>query len=127
MSEKLATPGLLEINKFKYEGWRSVIITSIVPKNHQKNIFFVGWSLFKFNNLALALDMILQYYTSVVKVLKLKFKKFLGRSLTFIEVTEDKLVGRGAFNTPPLWGLFAPTQPPTLKRVKLKKSKGYIR
>ena len=115
MSAKLATPGLLEINKFKYEGWRSVIITSIVPKNHQKNFFFVGWSLFKFNNLALALDMILQYYTSVVKVLKLKFKKFLGRSLTFIEVTEDKLVGRGAFNTPPFGAFLPPLNRPPSK------------
>ena len=34
--------------------------------------FFEGWSLFKFNNLGLALGTTLKFYTNVAKVLKLK-------------------------------------------------------
>ena len=49
-------------------------------------------------------------YTSVVKGLNLKVRKFWGLTPTFIEVPEEKLVGRGAFPlpTPP---------PPILNRV----------
>ena len=48
-----------------------VIITSILSGFHQKNQFFEECSLFKFNNLELALGMALKFYTSVVKMLKL--------------------------------------------------------
>ena len=40
----------------------------------------------------------LQFYTSVAKGLKLKVRKFWGLVPTFVEVTEEKLVG----------GLFCP-------------------
>ena len=37
--------------------------------------------------------MVLKFYTSVVEGLKLKFRKFWGLILTFVEVTWKKLVG----------------------------------
>ena len=43
--------------------------------------------------------MVLKFYTSVERRLKLKVKKFLGLIPTFVEVTEKNLV-RGAFLTP---------------------------
>ena len=57
-----------------------------------KNSFFDGSFWFKFNNLELALDMALKFYTSVAKVLKLKVRKFLGLIPAFVEVTREKLV-----------------------------------
>ena len=71
--------------------------------------FFEGWSWFKFNNLGLALGKNLKFYSTVAKGLKLKIRKFCGLDPTFVEVTEEKLVGWG--------GLFAPL-PPILNRVK---------
>ena len=56
----------------------------------------LGW--FKFNNLGLTLVMALTFYTSVTNGLKLKVKKW-GLTLTFVEVTGEKLVW-GAFLTP---------------------------
>ena len=43
------------------------------------------------------------FYTSVAKRMKLKVKKFYGLVPTFVEVTEEKLVGGGAFLLPPSW------------------------
>ena len=37
--------------------------------------------------------MILKLYTSVGKELKLKVRKIWGLSTTFVEITEEKLVG----------------------------------
>ena len=65
---------------------------------------FEGWSWFKFNYLLLELGITLNFYTIVVKGLKLKFRKFWGIILMFKEVTEEKLVWR-------FWPLI-------LKRVK---------
>ena len=61
----------------------------------RKKHFFEGWSWFKFNNLAPALGMNLQFYTSVAKGLKLKVRKFWGLVPTLLrsKVTEEKLVG----------------------------------
>ena len=73
---------------------REVIITSILYGFDHKNQFFEGCSWFKFNNLGLALDMALKFYTSLVKGLKLKFRKFWGLLLTFVEVTKEKLIER---------------------------------
>ena len=61
----------------------------------RKTAFFEGWSWFKFNNLGLALDTNLKFYTSVVKGLKLKFRKFGGLVSTLVEVTGENLVERG--------------------------------
>ena len=72
----------------------------------RKNAFFEGWSWFRFNNLELALDRNLKFYTSVANGLKLKVRKIWGLIPTFIEVTGEKLVGRG---------LFAPSLPPDPK------------
>ena len=60
----------------------------------KKNTFFEGWSWFNFNNLGLALVMILKLYTSVAKGLKIKVRKLWGLSHTFAEVTREK-TGRG--------------------------------
>ena len=63
---------------------------------------YEGCSWFKFNNLGLALDMSLKFYTSEAKRLRLKF---WGLTLTFAEVTGEDLLG-----------FFWP--PPILDRVK---------
>ena len=62
----------------------------------RKTAFSEGWSWFKFNNLELALDMNLKFYTSVTKGFKLKVRKFWELVTTFLEVTREKLV-RGPF------------------------------
>ena len=49
--------------------------------------------------MGLALGMTLKFCTSVVKVLKLKVRKFLGLILTSVEVTGEKRIG--TFLTPP--------------------------
>ena len=77
---------------------REVIITSRIWP--EKPLFFEVWPRFKFNNLGLALVMKLKFYTSVVKGLKLKFRKFWGISPTFVEVTGEKLVGESSW--PPI-------------------------
>ena len=71
-----------------------------------KNHFFEGCPGFKFNNLGLALGTNLKVYTSVVKGLKLKVRKFWGLIPTLAEVTGEKLLEGGA--------LCAPLPPPDL-------------
>ena len=66
-----------------------VIITLSLKGFDQKNHFFEEWSWFRFNNLGLTLGMALKFYTSVAKGLKLKFRKFWGLILKFVEVTEE--------------------------------------
>ena len=78
---------------------REVITTSILYGFDQKNSSFL-WSWFKFNNLGLALGTNLKFYTTVAKRLKLKVREFLGLTLTFEKITEEKLV-RGAFSALP--------------------------
>ena len=46
---------------------REVIITLILQGFGQKNYFLEWWSWSKFNNLGLALGMILKFYTIVAK------------------------------------------------------------
>ena len=59
--------------------------------------------MFKFNNLGLALGTNLKVYTSVVKGLKLKVRKFWGLIPTLAEVTGEKLLEVGGlFGSPPL-------------------------
>ena len=67
----------------------------------RKTTFFVGWSWFKFNNLGLAIGTKLKFYSSLSKGLKLKVRKSWGLTLTFVEVTGEKLVGRGFLPPPP--------------------------
>ena len=79
---------------------REVIINLICIRiKPEKNIFFVGRSWFKFNNLGLSLCMALKFYTNEAKGLKLKVRMFSGLIPTIVEVTGEKLVG----------GLFPPT------------------
>ena len=70
---------------------REVIIT-VLQGFDQRKEFFDGCAWFKFNNLGLALDMVLTFDISVAKGLKLKVRKFWGLIPTFVEVTEKKLV-----------------------------------
>ena len=71
-------------------------------KDSTENGFFEGWSGFKFNNLGLALGTNLKVYTSVVKGLKLKVRKFWGLIPTLAEVTGEKLLEVGGlFGSPP--------------------------
>ena len=44
----------------------------------------------------------LKFYTSVVEGLKVKGRKFLGLTPTFVEVTGKKLAGLGGLFAPPL-------------------------
>ena len=75
----------------------------------EKYYFFEGWSWFKFNNLRLGPGMVLKFYTSVAKRLKLKVRKFWELTLTFAEVIGEKLVGGGGGGK----------KAPILNRVKL--------
>ena len=68
---------------------RKVIISQIIYGFVQK-ADFEGWSWFNVNNLGLALDMALKFYSSVTKRLKLKVKKCCG-----------KLEGGGGLPFPP--------------------------
>ena len=54
----------------------------------------MGWFWFKFNNLGLALSIVLEFYTSVAKGSELKVRKFLGLIPAFVEVSGGK-TGRG--------------------------------
>ena len=67
-----------------------------------KSYFFDGWPWFKFNNLGLTLGTNFKFYASVVIGAKLKVRKFCGLIPTFVEVTGEKLVGRGPFSLPPI-------------------------
>ena len=66
----------------------------------EKTISFDGWSWFKFNNLGLALGMVLKFYTSVAKWLNIKPEGFWKLIPTFVEVTEEKLVRGIIFDHP---------------------------
>ena len=68
----------------------------------KKNTSFEGWSWPKFNNLGLAVATNFIFYTSVAKGLKPKVGKFWGLIPTFVEVTEEKLVGED-LNPPLSW------------------------
>ena len=46
--------------------------------------------------------MVLKFYTSVAKRLKLKVRKFWELTLTFVEVIGEKLVGGGAGKKAPV-------------------------
>ena len=64
----------------------------------KKNTFSEGWSWFKFNDLEPGLRMVLHQCS---KKLKVKVRRFWGLLLTFVEVTEEKLVA-GPFCPTPL-------------------------
>ena len=75
-----------------------------------EKLFFEGCSWFKFDNLGLALGPNLNFYTSVVKGLKLKVRKIWELNPTFVKDTGEELVG--AFLPSPLLHAI-------LKKVKL--------
>ena len=89
ISTEMANPGLFKIKLY----WNKDhdLITSVhdVTKNilsldSNYIVDAVMLSCFKFNNLRLAQVANLKFYTSVVKGLKLKVRKFLGLIPTFV-------------------------------------------
>ena len=86
--------------------WDVIIRICFYKDLTRKNAFFFeGWSLFKFNNVGLALGTNLKFYTNLAKGLKLKVKMFWELTPTFVELTGENLVG-GPFCTPlppPFW------------------------
>ena len=66
----------------------------------RKTAFFEGWSWLRLNNLGLALDKNLKFYTSVVKGLKLKVRKF-GDNSYVCRSYWGKTVRGGGFLPPP--------------------------
>ena len=73
-------------------------MTKILKEFGQKKIVFEECFWIKFNNLGLALGMVLKSYISVAEGLKITVRKFWDLVPTFIEGAREKLVG----------GLFAP-------------------
>ena len=63
--------------------------------SEKKGVILEGSSWLRFNNLRLALCMIVKIYTSVAKGFKLKVRKFWVLLLTFVEVIEKKLAREG--------------------------------
>ena len=63
-----------------------------------KSTFFEEWSWFKFNNLGFTGG--INFYTSMTKGLKLKIRMFWELIPTFVQVTEEKLVGGVSFMPP---------------------------
>ena len=79
-----------------------VIITSILYGfDQKKSNSFEVCSWFNFNNLGLTLGLVLMFYISVEKGLKLKVRKLWVLTPTFVEVTEEKMVA-GLFALPPI-------------------------
>ena len=76
--------------------WEKFQFLGIWPEKH----FFKGWSWFKLNNLQLLPEMALIFYSSVIKGLKLKVKKFYSIIPVFGEVTHRNLEGGGLFTNP---------------------------
>ena len=62
--------------------------------------FFETWSWFQFNNVGLALRMVLEFCASLGKWLKLKFREFWGLIPMFVEVTGENLVVGSLFAPP---------------------------
>ena len=66
-----------------------------------RKTIFLGAPQFKFNNLGLALGIVLKIDTSLAKWLKLEARKFCGPIPTFVEVTGEKLVVEVFFHPRP--------------------------
>ena len=72
---------------------KEVIITSKFYDNLTRATNLLGncsWFKFKFNNLEIAVGMAWEFYTSLAKRLKIKFRNFSGLIPTFVEITEEK-------------------------------------
>ena len=85
------------------------ITNKLLSREFQKDLtgkptFFEGYTSLKLNNSGLALGMVLKFYSSVTKALKLKVRKFWGLILTFVEVSGEKQPrGSFCFPPPPSW------------------------
>ena len=72
--------------------WEKLSQQPLYKNFTRKNNFCDRCSWFKFNNLVVAWDMALTFYSSVAKRPKPKIEKFLGLIPKFVEVTGKKLV-----------------------------------
>ena len=88
---------------------KEVILPQFYKDLTRKINLFEKRTWFKLYNLGLALGMVLQFYASVAKGLKIKVSQVWVRIPAFEEVTGEKLVG----------GLFAPPfpHPGSVKKV----------
>ena len=68
----------------------------------RKTAFFEGWPWFKFNNLELALDTNLKFYSSLSKGLEEKVRKYWGLIPTFVE-EENRRNRRKSGRGGPFW------------------------
>ena len=89
ISTEMANPGLFKIKLYWNKDYDLITSVHDVTKNilsldSNYIVDAVMLSCFKFNNLRLAQVTNLKFYTSVVKGLKLKVRKFLGLIPTFV-------------------------------------------
>ena len=71
-----------------------------VSSTDQKRHFFEGCPWRKFNNLGLELGMVLKFYTSVTKGLKLKVRIYWWLVPRFVEIKWKKLIGEAFLASP---------------------------
>ena len=84
--------------KFQKENlWEKLSYLQFYKYLTRKTHFFEGWPWFRFSNLELVLVIAFAFYSSVIKGLKLKVRKFLGLTPTFGEVAGRKLIEEGGF------------------------------
>ena len=115
MPAKMATPVLLKIKVFWNKGYDVIIFVHDVTSKifSRYSIYTVGVVMWpKFGNSSISMreiiitltwGMVMEFYTSVAKGLKLKVSKFCGLIYTFVEVAGEKLVwGRVGFFCPPI-------------------------
>ena len=102
MSAKMATLGLLEIKVFWNEGYDVIVsVHNFNNKTLSRDSNYIVDVVMrpKFDNSSIFMRKVI--ITSVAKGLKLKVRRFLGLSSTFVKVTGKKLVGSGGFLLPP--------------------------
>ena len=76
---------------------QSLVTLAFIWEKSSLTKFYKDWTRNSFNNkinnLNLALAMVLKFYTSAAKELKLKVRKFLKLISTLVETTGEKIVG----------------------------------
>ena len=109
MSAKMVTLGLVKIKVFWNKGYDVIICRHQQNLSHDSNNVVCVWSCDQVwpgrHKLGLALGMALKFYTSLQEGLKLKVRTFYGLVHKSVEVTWEKLVGRGGgggFKAPPI-------------------------
>ena len=85
------------------------VITSISLRFKLEKTIFWGVLMVQVQWFRTGTSMTFIFYTNVAKELKLKFRKFLGLTPTFVEVTGEKLLG-GLFASTFWIGLIVPSR-----------------